>query len=302
MTTTQPPLLVRFHLAGAGPRLGVLREGAVHDISGAHSSLAAFLRASVGRVEAAIAGALAAADRAAHTYPAARFDNPPAPGADCWLAPVDAQDVWAAGVTYERSRSARQEEAVDGGDIYARVYAAERPELFFKARGERVVGPLDTVGIRADATWSVPEPELTLLLNPALEVVGYTAGNDMSSRDIEGANPLYLPQAKVYNRSCALGPGVALMPLAAWPDTTIGLTIARGGMAVFADAVRTARIHRTLAELVAYLGRSSSFPDGAALLTGTGIVPPGDFTLQPGDVVTVTIDGVGALVNTVATV
>jgi 2-dehydro-3-deoxy-D-arabinonate dehydratase len=212
---------------------------------------------------------------------------------------VDTQDVWASGVTYARSRSARQEEAVDGGDIYARVYAAERPELFFKAQGARVVGPLDTVGIRADAAWNVPEPELTLLLNPALEVVGYTAGNDMSSRDIEGANPLYLPQAKVYNRSCALGPGVALMPLAAWPDTSIGVTVARDGVAVFADAVHTQRIHRTLAELVAYLGRSSSYPDGAALLTGTGIVPPNDFTLQPGDIVTVTIDGVGALVNTV---
>lgn len=302
MMTPDNPLLVRFRLAGAGARVGLLTRGTVHDVTGEVESLAAFLRASAGRVEAAIAGLLAAAERAAHTYPAARFDNPPAPGADCWLPPVDVQDVWAAGVTYERSRSARQEEALDGGDIYARVYAAERPELFFKAHGARVVGPLDTVGIRADAAWNVPEPELTLLLNPALEVVGWTAGNDMSSRDIEGANPLYLPQAKVYNRSCALGPGVALAALAAWPDTTIGVTIARGGAAVFADSVHTGRIHRPLAELVAYLGRSSSFPDGAALLTGTGVVPPGDFTLQPGDVVTVTIDGVGALVNTVATV
>jgi 2-dehydro-3-deoxy-D-arabinonate dehydratase len=302
MTTTQFPLLVRFYLAEGGLRLGLLTGDTVRDVTGAFESVAAFLRASVGRVDAAIAEVQAAAEQAAQSYPAARFNQPPAPGRDHWLAPVDTQDVWAAGVTYARSRSARQEEAVDGGDIYARVYAAERPELFFKAHGARVVGPLDTVGIRADAAWNVPEPELTLLLNPALEVVGYTAGNDMSSRDIEGANPLYLPQAKVYNRSCALGPGVALMPLAAWPDTSIGVTVARDGAAVFADAVHTQRIHRTLAELVAYLGRSSSYPDGAALLTGTGIVPPNDFTLQPGDIVTVTIDGVGALVNTVVKV
>ena len=302
MTTANYPLLVRFRLAGGPARVGVLRGGTVHDVTDAVGSVAEWLRGSAGRVEAAVAELLAAAERAAHTYPAAQFDHPPAPDADHWLAPVDAQDVWAAGVTYERSRAARQEEAADGGDIYARVYAAERPELFFKAQGERVVGPLDAVGIRADAAWSVPEPELTLLLNPALEVVGYTAGNDMSSRDIEGANPLYLPQAKVYNRSCALGPGVALVPLTAWPDAAIRVAIARGGAEVFADSVHTERIHRTLAELVEYLGRSSSYPDGAALLTGTGIVPPSSFALQPGDVVTVTVDGVGALVNTVVTV
>lgn len=302
MTTANTPLLVRFKLAGADARVGVLDDGTLHDVTDTVGSVATFLRGSVGRVEAAIADLLAAARHTPQTYPAAQFDNAPAPDADHWLAPVDMQDVWASGVTYERSRAARQEEAIDGGDIYARVYAAERPELFFKARGERVVGPLDTVGIRADATWNVPEPELTLLLNPALEVVGYTAGNDMSSRDIEGANPLYLPQAKLYSRSCALGPGVALTPLTAWPDTTIRVTIARGGAAAFAESVHTARIHRTLAELTEYLGRSSSYPDGAALLTGTGIVPPNDFTLQPGDVVTVAIDGVGALVNTVVTV
>lgn len=302
MTMPEHPLLVRFRLAGGPARVGVLRDSTVRDVTDVVGSVAAWLRASAGRVEAAIADLLAAAERAAQAYPASQFDNPPAPDAHHWLAPVDVQDVWASGVTYERSRAARQEEAADGGDVYARVYAAQRPELFFKARGERVVGPLDTVGIRADATWNVPEPELTLLLNPALEVVGYTAGNDMSSRDIEGANPLYLPQAKVYNRSCALGPGVALVPLTAWPDVTIRVAIARGGAEVFADSVHTGRIHRTLAELVEYLGRSSSYPDGAALLTGTGIVPSNDFTLQPGDVVTVTIDGVGALVNTVVTV
>jgi 2-dehydro-3-deoxy-D-arabinonate dehydratase len=212
------------------------------------------------------------------------------------------QDVWAAGVTYERSRQARQEEAVDGGDIYARVYAAERPELFFKARAGWVIGHLGEVGIRADAEWNVPEPELTLVINPALEVVGLTVGNDMSSRDIEGANPLYLPQAKIYTASCALGPQIALGRHESWPEITIRVTVERDGETIFEDSVSTARIHRRLDELVTYLGRSLSYPDGVLLMTGTGIVPSNDFTLRAGDRITVTIDDIGQLTNTVKVV
>jgi 2-dehydro-3-deoxy-D-arabinonate dehydratase len=205
-------------------------------------------------------------------------------------------------VTYERSRAARQEEAVDGGDIYARVYAAERPELFFKARGRWVIGPLGEVGIRTDSAWNVPEPELTLVMNPALEIVGYTAGNDMSSRDIEGANPLYLPQAKVYAASCALGPQIVLGELTAWPNVSIQLEIERSGQVAVQGTITTERIHRRAADLVQWLGRSASYPEGVCLLTGTGIVPGSDFTLAAGDVVRVTIDGVGTLTNTVKVV
>ncbi|HVO72345.1 MAG TPA: fumarylacetoacetate hydrolase family protein, partial [Aggregatilineaceae bacterium] len=232
---------------------------------------------------------------------AALFDAPPTPDQPHWLAPVDEQDVWAAGVTYERSRQARQEEALDGGDIYARVYGAERPELFFKAQGRHVVGPGGAVGIRADARWSVPEPELSVVFNPALEAVGFTTGNDMSSRDIEGANPLYLPQAKVYTASCALGPGIVLAS-SDWPVVAIHLYIRRAGEPVFEGETHTARLRRPLAELAEYLGRSNRFPDGVVLLTGTGIVPPPDFTLAAGDVIEITIDGIGTLINPVQVV
>jgi 2-dehydro-3-deoxy-D-arabinonate dehydratase len=212
---------------------------------------------------------------------------------------VEEQEVWAAGVTYERSREARQQEAIDGGDIYARVYRADRPELFFKAHGRRVIGPYGLVGIRRDATWSVPEPELAVVVNPALEAVGFTVGNDMSSRDIEGANPLYLPQAKVYTASCALGPGIVLQAATDWPATTIRLVIRRAEAIIFEGTAPTLRIRRKLDELTGYLGRSNEYPDGAVLLTGTGIIPPEDFTLAAGDVVQISIDGIGTLTNTV---
>jgi len=296
------PLLVRFHLPGSGPRVGMRLSDTVHDVSGHVSSVAAWLRASVGRVPDAVAELRRAALEASAVFPADEFAPAPAPDRLSWLAPVDDQEVWAAGVTYERSRVARQAEAIDGGDIYARVYTAERPELFFKAQGWRVVGTGGAVGIRADSRWTVPEPELAVVLNPALEVVGFTVGNDMSSRDIEGANPLYLPQAKVYTGACALGPGIALTPAATWPQTTIRLTIWREGAVVFAGDVHTARIHRTLDELIGFLGRSNTFPDGVVLLTGTGIVPPDDFTLRAGDVVEINIEGIGMLINPVQVV
>ncbi|GAB4409675.1 MAG: hypothetical protein Kow00106_03220 [Anaerolineae bacterium] len=295
-------LLIRFHRPDSGPRVGVWLGEAVHDVTAQVPSVGAWLRASVGRVPDAIADLRRAALDAPAVFSADDFASAPAPDRLSWLAPVDEQEVWAAGVTYERSRIARQAEAIDGGDIYARVYTAERPELFFKAQGWRVVGLGGTVGIRADSRWTVPEPELAVVLNPALEVTGFTVGNDMSSRDIEGANPLYLPQAKVYTGACALGPGIALTPAAAWPQTVIRLTIWREGAVAFAGEVSTERIHRTLAELIGYLGRSNTFPHGVVLLTGTGIVPPDDFTLRAGDEVEIVIEGIGALRNPVGVV
>lgn len=219
---------------------------------------------------------------------------------DCTLlAPIESQEVWASGVTYERSRDARMEESTQR-DIYDRVYDAERPELFFKATASRVVGPGARIAVRADSTWDVPEPELTLVLNSGLEVVGYTIGNDVSSRSIEGENPLYLPQAKVYAACCALGP--AIVP--AWEVAdplalTIRLEIDRSGRTVFAGETSTSRIHRPLDELVHYLGRDNLFPNGVFLLTGTGIVPGEEFTLDGGDVVRIAIDGLGTLENPV---
>jgi 2-dehydro-3-deoxy-D-arabinonate dehydratase len=217
------------------------------------------------------------------------------------LAPIGNQEVWAAGVTYYRSRSARMEEAksAGGGDFYDRVYSAERPELFFKATASRVAGPESPVRIRSDAKWNVPEPELTLLINNRGQIIGYTAGNDMSSRDIEGENPLYLPQAKVYDRSCALGPCVLIgsEPLPA--TTPIRLEILRRGAAVFSAAITLAEMKRSPATLVEYLFRDNSFPSGAFLMTGTGIVPADSFTLASGDRIRITIDPIGTLENDV---
>jgi 2-dehydro-3-deoxy-D-arabinonate dehydratase len=217
------------------------------------------------------------------------------------LPPIGSQEVWAAGVTYLRSRAARMEEAksAGGGDFYDRVYNAERPELFFKATANRVVGHQAKVAIRSDAKWSVPEPELTLLVGPKGRILGYTVGNDMSSRDIEGENPLYLPQAKVYNRSCALGPGVLVSSEPLPKSTKILLEILRGGQATFSDSTTLANMKRDPAELVQYLYRDNVFPNGCFLLTGTGIVPPDSFTLHQHDEIRITIDGIGTLTNIV---
>lgn len=218
------------------------------------------------------------------------------------LAPIERQEVWAAGVTYYRSRSARIEESksAGGGDFYDRVYSAERPELFFKATAHRVAGPEETVRIRRDSKWNVPEPELTLVVSPSGRIVGYTVGNDMSSRDIEGENPLYLPQAKVYDRCCALGPCVLVAEEPPPKSATIRLEIDRGAERCFEGTTTLAGMKREPAVLVEYLFRENSFPDGCFLLTGTGIVPPDTFTLLSGDKVSITIDGIGTLVNTVA--
>jgi 2-dehydro-3-deoxy-D-arabinonate dehydratase len=217
------------------------------------------------------------------------------------LAPIGSQEVWASGVTYYRSRNARMEEAktAGGGDFYDRVYVAERPELFMKATPNRVVGHRGKVAIRKDATWSVPEPELTLLAGPGGKIIGYTIGNDMSSRDIEGENPLYLPQAKVYDRSCALGPGILVSSEPIPTSTEIHLEILRAGRAVFTGSTALTELKRKFSVLLEYLYRDNAFPNGCFLLTGTGIVPPDEFTLQQQDEIRITITGIGTLVNTV---
>jgi 2-dehydro-3-deoxy-D-arabinonate dehydratase len=293
--------LVRFHVPGKGARLGQWTGDTVYDLtaSGLHqaASLDALLQASTGQ---AIAALLADVDVAAlPAYPYAGLDCRPDPGAPHLLPPVDRQEVWAAGVTYAWSREARVREAVSK-EIYVKVYEAERPELFFKSLPEKVVGPNDWIGIRGDSHWNVPEPELALVLNPEMQIVGYTVGNDASSRDIEGENPLYLPQAKVYRHSCALGPAIAVAGEdIAGQRLGIEMTIRRDGAVAFQAETNTAEIHRPLAELADYLGRYNDFPHGAVLLTGTGIVPGDDFTLRDGDEVTITIEQVGTLRNAV---
>lgn len=233
---------------------------------------------------------------------APRLEEAPAPAE--LLAPLHNQEVWAAGVTYYRSRDARMEESKTAGgeDFYARVYEAERPELFFKAPPYRVVGPNAPVRIRSDAHWNVPEPELTLVINAHGEIVGYTIGNDMSSRDIEGENPLYLPQAKVYDGACAVGPAILVTSEMLPRETPILLTIYRGAESdiAFHGETTLVQLKRTPTELVSYLFRETSFPYGAFLLTGTGIIPQNDFTLQSGDEIHITIPPIGTLVNTVA--
>ena len=214
------------------------------------------------------------------------------------LAPIEpTQEVWASGVTYLRSRDARKEESATA-DVYDKVYEAERPELFFKALGWRAVGDGAPIRIRRDSRWNVPEPELVLVLNRYLDVIGFCAGNDVSSRDIEGENPLYLPQAKVYNGSCALGPGIRLLE-GEPSDLPISLTIIRQGKTIFEDAISTSQMKRSFEELTRYLGCELNFPHGVFLMTGTGLVPPDDFSLEEGDAVTVTV-GELRLNNTVA--
>lgn len=217
------------------------------------------------------------------------------------LPPIDRQEVWAAGVTYQRSEQARKRESHDAAIFYDKVYRAERPELFFKAPAYRVVGPNQPVRIRADSRWSVPEPELAVVLDPTLRVVGYTIGNDMSARDIEGENPLYLPQAKIYDGSCALGPVITLADaMPPWDQITIRLRIERAGRSIFDGETPLSAMRRSVSELASWLGRETCFPNGVILLTGTGIVPPDDFTLRAGDVIHIEITGIGRLTNPVA--
>ena len=219
------------------------------------------------------------------------------------LTPVESQEVWAAGVTYLRSKEARMEESEFSASAYDHVYDAARPEIFFKSLPDKVVAPGDAVGIRRDARWSVPEPELALVINSSARIVGFTVGNDMSSRDIEGENLLYLPQAKIYARSCAVGPWIVVgADEAEVRQWGIQLEIERRGVVVFAGETRAGQIKRTFGELVEYLFRSQQFPNGVVLLTGAGVVPPDAFTLEADDAVRITISGIGRLENPVAVV
>jgi 2-dehydro-3-deoxy-D-arabinonate dehydratase len=216
------------------------------------------------------------------------------------FAPIEAQEVWGAGVTYERSKQARQEESESGGSFYDLVYRADRPELFFKATPSRVVGPGAAIRVRRDTRWCVPEPELALVITPSMQLVGFTVGNDVSARDIEGENPLYLPQAKVYDACCGLGPAITLTD--AMPpirELTIALEIDRDGQRVVEGSTSLARMARKLEDLIDWLGRDNLFPNGVILLTGTGIVPPDEFSLRAGDQVRIKIDGIGTLANSV---
>jgi len=311
-------MLVRFTTSGppgdpaAGgdrPRLGLVRDGQLYDLSQAgdarFQSLEALLTAA-DPVEDVLQQVRAAAHALKPVCPATELlkgGSQPYPGGEVrLLPPIDRQEVWAAGVTYKKSEEARKAESKGAAAFYELVYEAERPELFFKATPHRVVGMGGPVGIRRDSDWNVPEPELGLVLTRSLSLLGYTIGNDMSSRAIEGENPLYLPQAKVYTNACALGPGIVLADEIDAEALPIQLRIERDGEVVFQEESSTARMKRSGAELIEYLGRANTFPAGVILLTGTGIVPDDTFTLREGDVVTIRIEGLGALVNTVETV
>ncbi len=215
------------------------------------------------------------------------------------LPPLESQEVWAAGVTYRRSREARMEESEKEADVYDRVYSASRPELFFKATANRVAGPGAEVGIRSDSDWNVPEAELALAISSAGRIFGYSIGNDMSSRSIEGENPLYLPQAKIYDGSCALGPCLYLTEEPLPPSTPIAIRVERKGGVAFEGKTQLSEMKRQPSELAEYLFRDNSFPNGCYLLTGTGIVPESDFTLAPGDGIEITIETIGTLRNRV---
>ncbi len=273
--------------ATGSPRLGLIAGDLVIDVAanGGPASLSAALTLSVSELRRQL-------DAVATT------EGTPL-GNVHLTAPVDQQEVWAAGVTYLRSRDARMEESTQK-DVYDLVYDAPRPEIFLKATPSRVKGPGEAVAIRGDSTWDVPEPEFALVITSAGEIMGYTIGNDISSRSIEGENPLYLPQAKIYTASAGLGP--VIVPVWEWDeigDRTIRLVIRRGGEILFDGSSSTSQISRPFSELVTYLFRHNEFPHGAILMTGTGIIPPNEFTLEDGDDVEISIDGIGTLRNPV---
>jgi 2-dehydro-3-deoxy-D-arabinonate dehydratase len=292
---TENPLmkLCRFRHSDARPRVGLLTENSrlVIDLT----------RANVERIDELLEEPkfLASLAKCATDATLPRIPL----SAITLLPPVDEQEVWAVGVTYLRSKAARMEESDFSATAYDRVYEAPRPELFFKSQPQKVVGPGDTVGIRRDAKWNVPEPELVLVFNSRGTLCGFTIGNDMSSRDIEGENLLYLPQAKIYDRACALGPWIVVgeteKAARTWP---IKIRITRAGKEVFGGTTKIDRIKRPFTQLRDYLFRSQTFPHGAMLLTGTGVVPDDTFTLRRGDEIAITVPAIGTLVNTVVVV
>lgn len=292
--------LCRFRGEAGSPRLGLISGGQVYDLAGTgrpeYASMEAWLVAASGRADEAID---ALSELPATADPLCTSEALEADGqSPQLLSPLDTQEVWACGVTYEMSREARMRES-GAPNVYGLVYDAERPEIFFKATPHRVAAPGQPVAVRADSKWNVPEPELTMVVTPSMDVVGYTAGNDMSSRDIEGENPLYLAQAKLYQWSCSVGPVVKLARDFEPLDQAIKCNIFRDGELAFTGETHTNLIRRPLADLVKYLGRCNTFPAGLFVLTGTAIVPPDTFSLAEGDVVEVIIEGLGTLSNPV---
>lgn len=296
-----PKQLCRFYLPNQGARIGRVVDESVYDVTASglspFATITALLQASTARPIDAMLQDVALSSLPAYAY--AALDVAPDDSVPHLLPPVDRQEVWAAGVTYAWSREARVRES-KSRECYVRVYDADRPELFFKSLGEKVVGPNDWIGLRGDSHWSVPEPELTLVVNPAMQIVGYTVANDVSSRDIEGENPLYLPQAKVYRHSCALGPVITLADDAIdGQDLDVRVMVGRDGHTAFEGETSTSQMHRRLEDLVGFLARYAEFPRGVVLLTGTGIVPGDDFALRDGDEVAIEIEAVGILRNSV---
>ena len=294
--------LVHYSSPGQGSTWGLMQEDRVHPLATDQASGGSFLSTLLGWPDpvAVLSEAYDGISRGVSIPFHDLLGAPPDPNTPHLLAPVDRQEVWAAGVTYLRSKVARMEESEGAARFYDLVYDAERPELFLKATPSRVSGPNAPVRIREDALWNVPEPEVALLLSRHLRLVGYTVGNDVSSRDIEGENPLYLPQAKVYRQCCGLGPVILLEPgQPEHRELEIRLSIERAGAVAFEGRTSSGQMKRRFADLAGWLGRDNVFPNGVFLLTGTGLVPGDDFTLQPGDVVSITIPEVGTLRNPV---
>lgn len=295
--------IVRFSDPELGVRLGLLDGEKVYDITEVTgskiSSFQGLYEAAGGDIVSYIESEIITKKDKCRSYAFSELDAAPNTGARYLLKAIEAQEVWAAGVTYARSRDAREYETTQKS-VYDRVYDAVRPEIFFKATPRLQVGPFEPVGLRSDATWNVPEPELGLILGENGKIIGYIIGNDMSSRDIEGENPLYLPQAKVYNNCCGLGPVIVVAREGFDPSSlTIHCRIMRDGVAVFDDSAKTSQLKRTFSELVGFLTKDNSVPVGTVLLTGTCVVPDADFTLTEGDWVEISIDNLGTLRNVV---
>ena len=296
--------MCRYYVPNDGVRLGAIMDAGVHDLTASGNRHFASLNAWIEFVrKIGVADAIDQTMSVAVGRPVAYEWNglrcSPDPLIPHLLAPVDMQEVWACGVTYVRSREAREDESNRIG-IYDKVYEADRPEIFFKASPHRVVGDGDSIAVRTDSNWTVPEPELTILLGSDLDVLGYTVGNDVSSRDIEAENPLYLSQAKTYSRCCALGPSITLAPYYETEAIArIEMTIRRNGQVVFRGHTDTGKMKRSVSELIEYLRRDNTFPHGVFLMTGTGIVPPDDFNLEMGDLIDISIDRIGRLSNRV---
>ncbi len=293
--------VVRYWDPGSGKAsLGVVQGNDVVALSGLFRNAEASFEALLAQAAAEGTSALDLIKRAdlsqAARMPYASLDIPPDRSRAHLLQPVIAEEIWGAGVTYERSRHARQAESVVG-DVYERVYDAARPELFFKATPSRSVGPNEAVGLRGDSHWTVPEPELALIIDHNLAIAGYTLGNDVSARDIEGENPLYLPQAKVFNACCSVGPSILLKEPGDEAAFSIGCRVERTGREIFRAETSTAAMHRSFTDLVEYLGRFNTLPAITILLTGAGVVPPDDFGLKAGDVIEIYSPGIGTLRN-----